>query len=158
MPTCRFAELQHVSVVRVVARGFSLHRKILLWSPIGYGAACVWLRAPACDRRACDDALTTANHDHRDPCRLSNRRADRPQKHAGKSAAPSTTNHYQLSAFRLIKQPLGRLVADKQSLDMHIGILFLPTGETFGQDLVPLTLALAPIHPENGNTPTSLHT
>lgn len=54
-----------------------------------------------------------ANHDHRDFSRLSNSRADRAQKHAGKSAAPTTTDHYQLSAFGLVKQPPGRLVAEQ---------------------------------------------
>src|ERR1700752_379708 len=105
-----------------------------------------------------EPALTTANHDHWNRCRLRNSRTDRTQKHAGKPSATMATDHNQLSVFRLLKKPPGRLVAEDQWLHTHIRILLLPTGETLSEDLLPFTFAVRQSIPRIGNTPTSLHT
>src|SRR5277367_5470063 len=77
--------------------------------------------------------LVTANHDHWNCYRLSDSTADRSQKHAGKSPAPMATDYHQLGTFGFLNQPPGRLIAEDESLDVHIRVLLLPAGETLGE-------------------------
>ena len=73
----------------------------------------------------------------------------RTQPCACESATPPTADHHQLGVLRLTNEPAGRLIADEASLHMHVGVLFLPAGKPFAQDLMSLALVLVPVHAQN---------
>jgi hypothetical protein len=85
-------------------------------------------------------SLAAANHDHRNCGRLSDGRADRSKKHTGEPPAATATDYDKLGTFGFLNQPPGRLIAEDESLDMHIRVLFVPAGETLGLEAVEAML------------------
>jgi hypothetical protein len=85
--------------------------------------------------------------------RMRNSGAHRAQQHAGESATTVASDHHELRVLGFLNEPVGRFVADEPSLDLQIGILFLPTGQAFGQDLRSLGFVLPPVHAEDREDP-----
>ena len=82
--------------------------------------------------------------------RLGDLCADRAQQHPAEPASAVAANDNELGPLGFVDQPVGGPVADNSSLHVHVGISFLPTGQPFGQYLVPLILVLLPTHADDG--------
>ena len=71
-----------------------------------------------------------AGDDHRHASRLSHRRADRAEQHAGESPAAMTAHDDELGGLRLLDQLVCWRITDNDVTHPDIGITLLPRLQT----------------------------
>ena len=73
----------------------------------------------------------------------------RAHRDAGEPAAPVAADHHELGLLGFLDEPVGRLVADESSLNLHIGKSRLPSRQRFSQKLCAAGFVVAPVHAED---------
>lgn len=76
---------------------------------------------------------------------MSQRIAHRSQQHAGESASAVAADDHQLRHFRVPDELVCGMVAFDHPPHRHVGVAFLPTGQSFGQDFLGGRLHRRPV-------------